>query len=237
MRFRNKKLPAPVSRTTTATILNGRFAGRAPVETLDHARDIGLSLLRTFVDRPTYVLGVTSALPEEGKTTISLGLAEVMSADFGLEVVLIDANAERPWLPEEVPSEAQAQRGLSDWLSNECSLQESLYRLHDKCTLLPIGSQHITSRDLLQYLVKADGLVALREGYSLILMDLPDLTNPAAPALANLCDGLVLVVRSGETPAEIVREFLPLLENVTMHGVVLNRHRPAVPAAIRRAFS
>ena len=214
---------------------SGQFSSRIPTETLDHARDIGLSLLRTFVDRPSYVLGVTSALPGEGKTMISMALAEVMATDFGLEIILIDCHAERPWAPindaETPPS------GLSDWLSGESPLSDTLVHVHDKCTALPIGTQQMSSRDLLQYLVKAEPLLELREQYSLIMLDLPDLVNPAAAALANLCDGIVLAVRSGVTPADKVKEFLPLLENVAIHGVVLNRDQPKVPAFLRRAFS
>ena len=85
--------------------------------------------------------------------------------------------------------------------------------------------------------MKGEPLLELRERYSLIILDLPDLVNPAAAALANLCDGIVLVVRSGVTPADRVKEFLPLLESVAIHGVVLNRDRPKVPAFLRRLFA
>jgi Mrp family chromosome partitioning ATPase len=216
---------------TPSSILSSRL----PVETLDHARDIGLSLLRTFADRPSYVLGTTSALPNEGKTTISTGLAEVMATDFGLEVVLVDAHPERSW--SRADSIFGSRPGISDWLSNEGTLDDALVPVHDKCSVLPFGTQTLTSRDLLQYMVNHEALQQLRQRFSLIILDLPDMMNPAAAALANLSDGLVLVVRSGETPVDRVREFLPLLQNVTIHGVVLNRHRAAVPAALRQAFT
>jgi Mrp family chromosome partitioning ATPase len=227
MKFRDAEM-------MTIMPFNGQLSSRIPGETLDHARDIGLSLLRTFVDRPSYILGVTSAMPHEGKTTISMALADVMATDFGLDTVLLDCHAERPWAPVADPS---ADRGLSDWLSGDSDLADALVHVHDKCTALPLGTQPISSRDLLQYLVKAEALLELRERFSLIMMDLPDLVNPAAAALANLCDGIVLVVRSGVTPVEKVKEFLPLLENVTIHGVVLNRDRPKTPGFLRRAFA
>lgn len=217
-----------------ASPLDSHFIKSIPAEILDHARATGLSLLRTFADRPSYVLGVTSAMAGEGKTTISIGLTEVMGTDFGLDTVLLDVHAERHW---PTTDESTAQLGLSDWLSGECELVDAQVNLHDKCTIMPFGSQIITSRDLLQYMVKTDALQQLRQQSSLVLLDLPDLLNPAAPALANLCDGIVLVIRSGETPAEVVKGFLPMLSNVTIHGVILNRHRPAVPATLRRLFA
>ena len=232
MKFRNH---ARIDQPDTVRHNISLFSGHLPVETLDHARDIGLSLLRAFADRPSYILGVTSALRGEGKSTISMGLAEVMAADFGLESVLLDAHAERPWSRSD--EKLAVHDGLSDWMSEECELSNALVSVHDKCSVLPFGLLPLTSRDLLQNLVKHDALQQLRERYSLVILDLPDLTNPAAAALANLCDGVVLVVQAGETPVQVVREFLPLLQNVTIHGVVLNRHRPATPEVIRRAFA
>jgi len=218
-----------------AAPFHGRFAANIPIETLDHARDVALSLLRTFADRPSYVLGVTSAVPGEGKTTISLGLAEVMATDFGLNVALLDTHAERPWAPAK--EEFTNPLGLSDWLSDECALPDAITHVHDRCSILPFGTQTISSRDVLQYMVKQDALAQLREQYSLIVLDLPDLMNPAAAALANLCDGLVLVIQASSTSMDRVRDFLPVLQNVTLHGAVLNRHKSSVPAAILRAFS
>jgi Mrp family chromosome partitioning ATPase len=223
------------TKMTTAIPLSSQLASRVPVEMLDHARDIGLTLLRSFVDRPSYILGVTSALPHEGKTTTGMALAEVMATDFGLDTILLDTHAERPWAPLNDVNEAPL--GLTDWLAGDSSLSDTLVYVHDKCTVLPVGTEQMTSRDVLQYLVKSEPLLELRERYSLIILDLPDLVNPAAAALANLCDGIVLVVRSGVTPSDRVKEFLPLLESVTIHGVVLNRDKPKVPAFLRRMFA
>jgi Mrp family chromosome partitioning ATPase len=211
----------------------GQIGTNLPTETLDHARDVALNLLRTCADRPSYVLGVTSAVPGEGKSTISTALAEVMSADFGIEVVLVDGNAERHWSA----AADGTQLGLSDWLVGSAELGAVLASVHEKCSVLPFGTQPVTSRDILQYLSRTEALAELRERFAVVLLDLPDLMNPAGAALANLCDGLMLVIHAGVTPADRVKTFLPLLENVTIHGAVLNRHRSAVPPWLRRLFT
>jgi non-specific protein-tyrosine kinase len=213
-----------------------QFPAYVREEILDHARKVSLSLLRTFADRPAYVLGVTSALRGEGKTTLSLALSEVMAADFGLNVIWLDSHAERP-LSMMMASEDLPARGLSEWLTEQCSLEQAIVPVHERRAVLPFGAQPMTSRDLLQYLVKADALQQLRSRYSLVLLDLPDLRNPAGAALANLCDGVVLTVRAGDTPVDTVREFLPMLESVPIHGVILNQHRSAIPARIRQLFA
>lgn len=215
---------------------NHQFPVQIRKELLDHARKTGLSLLGTFADRPTYVLGVTSALPGEGKTMFSLALSEVMSTDFGLNVLWIDAHAEQS-LSRSMANESLPKTGLSEWLNRQCFFEEVLVTAHERCVLLPFGSYPMTSRDLLQYLVKENTIQQLRSRYNLILLDLPDLQNSAGPALANLCDGVVLMVRAGATPVDIVRKFIAMLENVTFHGVILNRHHSAIPARIRRLFT
>jgi hypothetical protein len=48
---------------------------------------------------------------------------------------------------------------------------------------------------------------------------------------------VVLTVRAGDTPVDTVREFLPMLESVPIHGVILNQHRSAIPARIRQLFA
>jgi succinoglycan biosynthesis transport protein ExoP len=181
------------------------------------------------------VLGVTSALPGEGKTTISTALAEVMATDFGLRVILLDSHAERPWPP--MGDDQIILLGLSDWLSDKCSLADALIHVQDKCAMLPFGAELMSSRDLLQHLVKADALPQLRECYSLILLDLPDLINPAAAALANLCDGIMFVIHAGETSTDKFKEVIPLLQNVTIHGAVLNRYKSRIPTTLRRVFA
>ncbi len=206
-----------------------------PPQILDHARDVGLSLLRSFVDRPSYVLGVTSALPGEGKTTIATALADVMATDFGLHVLLVDSHAERPW--SLLHDDGAPSLGFSDWLTNDCSFEDAANRIHEKCTVVPFGTQPISSRDLLQYIVTSGVIARAREQYGLIMLDLPDLVNPAGAALANLCDGVVLIIKSGQTTRDRIQEFLPLLQNVTVHGAVLNHHKSSIPQFLRRAFA
>jgi non-specific protein-tyrosine kinase len=215
---------------------DNQFPVQVRKEMLDHARKAGLSLLETVANQPSYVLGVTSALRGEGKTTFSLALSEIMAADFGLNVLWLDAHAERP-LATMLPNADLPERGLSEWLSQQYSFEQVIVTVHERRVLLPFGSQTMTSRDVLQYLVKADAIRHLRSRYSLILLDLPDLHNSAGAALANLCDGVVLMVRAGDTPVDMVRKFMPMLENVAIHGVILNHHRSAVPARIRQLFT
>lgn len=215
---------------------NDQFPIHVRKELLDHARNVGLSLRAALADESTYVLGVTSALRGEGKTTFSLALSEVMASDFGLDVLWLDTHAEQP-LSTLLASGDLPERGLSEWLTQQCSFEDVIVTVDDRRVLLPFGSCTLTSRDVLQHLVKEDAIHQLRRRYQLILVDLPDLQNPAGAALASLCDGVVLMVRAGDTPLDIVRRLIPILDNVKVHGVILNHHRSAIPTRIRKFFS
>jgi len=211
-----------------------RTFANIPGEVLDHARAIALPLVKIFAGEPSYILGVTSTLPGEGKSTISTSLAEVITTDFGITSMLVDAHAERPWTTTE--ETLSGHLGLGEWLAGDATLTDATVFVHEKWSMLPFGTQPMSSRDVLQSIVRAGVLQQLRDQYPVIVLDLPDMLNPAAAALANLCDGLMLVVKAGETPIDKVREVLTLLQTVTIHGVVLNRHRSAIPAVIRHTF-
>jgi Mrp family chromosome partitioning ATPase len=169
---------------------------------------------------------MTSALPGEGKSSMSCALAEVMGSDFGLRTVLVDCHPERSWTASNL--DLQSHPVITDWLRGEAELQETLVVVNDKFSVMPSTQAALTARDLLQSLNNAEAIDELRRTFSLIILDLPELANPAGPALANLCDGLVLVVRAGSTPTTAINEYLPIMENVTVHGVVLNQHNSSI---------
>jgi Mrp family chromosome partitioning ATPase len=219
-------------RTSTDIQLKEQLRARVAAETLNHARTIGLSLLPTLKERPAYMLGITSALPGEGKSTLSHALAEVMGSDFARKVMLLDLHAEHPSVA--AGDDTRSSRlGLSDWARTECSLEE-VQITHEAWTALPCGTQISSSRDLLHVLTRGVALSQLRERFDLIVLDLPSLSNPAGAALASQCDGVVYVVRAGSTPVASAKNALPLLQHVTVHGAVLNRYRPATPRLLRK---
>ena len=204
-------------------------------QALNHARAVALKLNKTLREHPSYVLGITSAVPGEGKSTVSRALAEVLGTDFAHEVVLVDLHAERPSLLTDA-AQRMARPGLNNWARSDQVLDDVLITNAGWTALLG-GTGAPTSLDLLHTITRHSALTRLRERFPVVLLDLPPLSNAAGPALANLCDGVVLVTRAGKTPADVVKAALPSLRDVQVHGVVLNRHRSATPGIIRRMWA
>lgn len=208
---------------------------RVPELALDHACSVALQLSATLREQPSYVLGITSAMPGEGKSTVSSALADVLATDFAHRVVLLDLHAERPTLPVDAALRI-SRPGISNWARNECMLDDVLIK-YQGWSGVACGTRVPTSRELLHSMTRYGVLHRLREHFPVVLVDLPDLGNSAGAALASLCDGVVLVARAGATPAHTIKAALAPLHALTLHGVVLNRYRSATPAIIRRMWA
>jgi receptor protein-tyrosine kinase len=180
------------------------------------------------------VLVITSASPQEGKSTVvsNLGLA---LAEIGHRVLLIDADMRRPRLHQifDVPNTF----GLSDVLHETTPLLEypeaSLAR-HTQLPdldLLPAGPARATLPRLLHSARVKDLFMRLRNTYDTILVDSPPVLNvPDARSLSRAADAVILVVRAHETQQDAVyaaaRCFLE--DGRLVLGTILNGWNPKV---------
>lgn len=171
-------------------------------------------------------LGVASALPREGKTTLSLNLGALIAAS-GRKVLLIDADIRKPGLTEltgfkKKPGLIEALTGSADW-------QDACVELGDKrLHVLPcIASSSIAhTSDLLASGAMGDLLAKARDAYDYVIVDLPPL-GPVVDARAILghLDRMVLLAEWGKTPKGLMQELLsddPALFDKAI-GIVLNQ--------------
>ena len=171
---------------------------------------------------PRQILLVTSAVPEEGKTTTSINLALAFAEDRDRGTLLIDADLRRPALTTYiVPSPTL---GLSDVLSGEASLDHVLIELKSShLTVLPAGAPSHNPLELLQsdYLVSI--FAELRRRFDRIVIDTPP-TVPFTDAavLSSVSDGSLLVVRAGKTTGTLIDRARASLAHSNLLGVVLN---------------
>jgi Mrp family chromosome partitioning ATPase len=192
--------------------------------------------LRQFVARylaaeePTgLVLGVVSAGPREGRTTVALGLAGAL-ADMCPNVALVELAGEpgQPTLAMELGLPAGS--GLSGYLQNGMSLEDVVQPTgKSNLWLLPAGQ---TDRPYRLAANSATGalLARLRERYAVTVIDVPALlANEDAPALVGQLDGAVLVVGAGRTRDYEVAEMVSLLGEVPVRGILLNQVRTWTP--------
>jgi capsular exopolysaccharide synthesis family protein len=171
--------------------------------------------------RPLSRLLVTSAVPREGKTVISINLA-VTLARTSSRVALVDADLRQPGVMRTLG--LQPMPGLAEFLEDGLDLA-SAFKIADPLGLyyLPAGKPSANPVELLQSPRMVELITQTSAAFDWVIFDSPPL-NPFADAhrLAHLTDGVVLVVRSGVAPREGVLQGLAALEGAYVAGVVLN---------------
>jgi len=168
---------------------------------------------------------VTSALPKEGKSFTSANLAQVIVRQHGRRVLLIDADLRSPRLHQVLGTTAGP--GLSDYLEGKADEFSIMQRgPQENLFFIPSGagiedpSELVGNGRLKMLLQRVEAL------FDWIIVDSP----PAVPVsdasvLAKDCDGVLLVVRSNSTSADLARRARQEFPDQMLVGVVLNGTR------------
>ncbi len=189
-------------------------------------RALRTSLLLSQPGRPPQVILVTSALPREGKTTAAANLA-VTLAQLGDRTVLVDADLRKPGVSRLLNLASGKYAGFSSYLAGVSSLDLVIVPHPDIPNLaaIPTGPLPPNPADLLSSHKLTEAIAELRTKFKFIVIDSPPIMAATdAVILSVQTDGVLLVVRSGETPKEAFTRTRDLLMSVKCHilGVVLN---------------
>jgi succinoglycan biosynthesis transport protein ExoP len=172
------------------------------------------------------VVGITSALPGEGKSTIAAALA-ISIARVGGRVLLVDCDLRNPSLSRAIAPSADL--GIVDVLSGKAALDEALCKeVYLSMAFLPTRSKSriAESSELLSSNAMKKLFERLRRSYDYIIVDLPPLAPLAdTRATTHLVDSYLLVVEWGGTSTSIVRHALRTAPRVyeRVVGAVLNK--------------
>jgi succinoglycan biosynthesis transport protein ExoP len=196
-------------------------------------RALRTALLLSQADHPPQVILVTSALPREGKTTAAANLA-VTLAQLGDSTVLVDADLRKPGVGRLLNLTSGKYAGLSSYLAGVSSL-DLVTVPHPQIpnlAAIPTGPLPPNPADLLSSHKLAEAIAELRKKYKFVVIDSPPIMAATdAVILSVQTDGVLLVVRSGETPKEAFTRTRDLLCSVKCHilGVVLNAVDSSAP--------
>jgi len=196
-------------------------------------RALRTSILLSQADHPPQVILVTSALPREGKTTAAANLA-VTLAQLGDSTVLVDADLRKPGIGRLLNLGSGKYAGLSSYLAGVSSLDlvSVPHPAIPNLVAIPTGPLPPNPADLLSSHKLADAIAELRTKFKFIVIDSPPIMAATdAVILSVQADGVLLVVRSGETPKEAFTRTRDLLASVKCHilGVVLNAVDSSAP--------
>jgi polysaccharide biosynthesis transport protein len=187
-------------------------------------RALRTSLLLSNLGSPPKVIMVTSALPQEGKTTTSINCGVVL-AQKGVRVLLIDADLRRPSIHKTLGMGPRS--GLSNVLTGSSTLEQTITRssILPNLYILPAGTPPPNPAELLASSNMRDVLAQLREQYDHIVVDTPpSLSVTDAVVLSPRADAVMLVIRSAQTTKQALRRARDILAqvNAKVVGVLLN---------------
>ena len=171
------------------------------------------------------VIGITSAIGGEGRTTVACGLAETLARDLSVPVSLVEVDFERPALA--LHFDIAPAPGLCEVLRGEYGLAEVARPVGPNLMVVTAGHVGPHPARLLHQLATHNPLDGPDSLAGVVILDLPPLVNQSWSALAaGIADAVVLVVRAGVTPAGVVREAIARLD-ARPQGVILNSPRPS----------
>jgi succinoglycan biosynthesis transport protein ExoP len=187
-------------------------------------RALRTSLLLSNLGAPPKVIMVTSARPQEGKTTTSINTAIVL-AQKGVRVLLVDADLRRPSIHKTLGMGPRS--GLSNVLTGSATLQQTITTspILPNLFVMPAGTPPPNPAELLASSNMRDLIVELRGLYDHIVIDTPPtLSVTDAVVLSPRADATILVIRSGQTTKPALRRARDILTQVNAHvaGVLLN---------------
>jgi capsular exopolysaccharide synthesis family protein len=216
---------------------NGKYTNGKALIPEEYAR-LHADIERAASPTRCFVVGITSAVYGEGKTTVALNLAGTIAQNSEARVALVDFNM-RNWdmqarlnLPP-VAGLVDILEGSEDDLSNVIQRTEL-----DNLTIIPAGRAAANPAKLVRSPRLAEVINTLKLSNDFIVLDMaPVLPVADTKTMAKHLDGVVMVVRAGVTPREIISRAIDAVGNDKVLGVVLNGVETAMPKWLQRYFS
>jgi succinoglycan biosynthesis transport protein ExoP len=228
--FGTSEQPASVATKAKPTEVSPDLTYKVLDDPFSHFSE-GLRSVKTALDimaltRPMQCIGMISALPGEGKSTVAVNLANVL-AGGGRSTLLMDADLRNPELSRRLSPDAKS--GLLELMANTMPLSQVTRVVSDEgLRFLPavLRQRIANSGDLLGSERMQAVLSVARPEFDQILVDLPPLGPVSdARAISPLVDAFILVVNWGHTRFDVIEQALAHfgVASDKIVGVVLNQ--------------
>lgn len=185
-------------------------------------RRLAAALHHAQRERGLKVVMITSAVPGEGKTLTASNLALTLSESYRRSVLLIDADLRRPALHSVFRIDNSS--GLGEGLVASEQRRLPVRQVSERLAILPAGRPSadpiagLTSERMRRLLEEA------REAFDWVIIDTPPVALlPDANLLGSMVDGVVVVIKAGSTPFDLVKRALDGIGRERVLGTVLNR--------------
>jgi capsular exopolysaccharide synthesis family protein len=216
----NGKMKDSESRTIVGRLIT-HLAPKSPVS--EAYRSLRTSIQYSKTDMPLKSIVFSSPGPKEGKSTTVVNLA-ITIAQMGTKVLLVDTDLRRPVVHSIFG--LSKSKGISNYLVGRISLDEAIMETEiENLFVMPSGTMPPNPSELLGSKVMKQLISDLKNRFDIVLYDSPPIMAVTdAVVLSSEVDGLVLVVKEGQTKKDSVSRCNDILKNMPNRilGAVMN---------------
>lgn len=216
---RNKR-----SRVSHSIILGNK----APFEFTESYNSLRTNLDFMSTDKKLKKIIITSSVPGEGKSSVSINIA-LSLASSGKRVILLDCDMRKPVIQKYLRIKNLKGMGITNILAGDGKPDQSIVVLSDSGLNVIVSGPIPPNPAEILGSNKMHRLITLLEPeYDYMIFDTPPVMAVTdATALSKWCDGIILVIGHKSTPIETVMQAKKALENVNANviGCVLNKFK------------
>lgn len=168
-------------------------------------------------------IAITSAVKGEGKSATSINLAYMMAKEFKKRTIFVESDLRKPSTVSAY-LDTQPSCGLSDVLKGDKDLSSAILRIEDtRLYVIPSGNTDGKTSEILDPTPLKAVIGSLKAEFDYAIFDCP----PILPlfdmnVISRYVDGLIVVVRAGKTPKDIVEKAVNIVSKYNVVGLVLN---------------
>jgi len=186
-------------------------------------RTLRSRLYQISATRPLRRLLLTSSVPQEGKTFVAANLAQSIIRQTDRRVLLVDADLRASRLNLTLGTKNEP--GLSDYLLGEATITKVLQVGEERNLCFIPGGKLVSNPSELLHSQKMKSLLErMGQMFDWVIVDSPPaIAVHDASILADMCDGVLFVVRAGATDFEAAQKAAAEFSDSKLLGVILNR--------------
>jgi capsular exopolysaccharide synthesis family protein len=218
------EVPAPAAFERIAGSYEGKTVLEAEIspQSREQYRRLAASLHHAQAASGLKVVMLTSALVGEGKTLTAANIALTLSESYQKQVLLVDADLRRPSM--QTVFGLRSSPGLAEGLTASEEHGLPVHQVSPRLGVLQAGQPTsdpiaaLTSDRMRRLLEEA------RQNFDWVLLDTPPVALLSdASLLSSMTDGVIIVVKAGQTPYELVERAIAAIGHERTLGVVLNQ--------------
>ena len=168
-----------------------------------------------------HVLAVTSAVPNEGKTVVSVNLARALSSDPRGKTIIVDCDLRKPSIHRYF--NLGFAPGLSDVLAGNKKLSDVVQSVDGGLDILTAGTPVVDAARAVELPQLPIIIQELRKHYRYVIVDCPPvLLCPEPLTISSITDGTIMVVRAWRTGRKLTKDAVTLIGREKFLGVIIN---------------